>query len=146
MKTLILLTFAVGSLSACGAAPQRPSNDGSGSSTVAAKGDETKGDDANAVQPEPPVIGGNDASAEGVAACQAIGGVCSAISSCSKGAGLLGLISGRCDTRAPQIVCCLPIAACGGEPEFSCCSETAEFRPLCDGGDKLQCAPGQTRC
>lgn len=72
--------------------------------------------------------------------CVEVGGSCVAVSSCGVGQGYLA--KGECTGTA--LTCCLPLTACGGTEDFVCCSTTASFRPLCDGG-QLVCSPGLTK-
>jgi hypothetical protein len=71
--------------------------------------------------------------------CASLGGACGGVSACSAGAGYLTQSTSDC--TGASSVCCLPLSACGNQPEFDCCSGTGTFRPSCVSG-QLVCTVG----
>jgi hypothetical protein len=74
--------------------------------------------------------------------CASVGGACKGVSDCSKGQGYL---TSSLDCAGASTVCCLPLSACASASEFDCCTNTATYRPVCEGG-ALKCAYGTIRC
>ena len=91
-----------------------------------------------------PVVGGPSGDpAAGRAACEAIGGACTAISACSADLGHLTDVS--CEDHPGMVCCVAPATSCGGTEDFVCCAGTAVMRPTCVGGTALACPASQTR-
>ena len=87
--------------------------------------------------------GAGGMSTPGEIACQNVGGTCKFITGCNATQGHLSDVS--CQGAAGD-VCCIPLGACGPtDEEFTCCSDSATFRPGCSNG-QLMCIPGTTRC
>lgn len=91
-----------------------------------------------------PAVGGPDGDRQaGASACGKIGGSCEAVSACLPDAGHIADVS--CQDGPSTVCCVMPATSCGGPEDFSCCAGSAVMRPVCVGGERLECGPGQTR-